>query len=132
MRRLTMCVSLLVVAGCGRGSGVPYTDHSRDPERFAANVKQMVYGAVAEARTSREPADSLSGIVDTFEGRLGRLPVGQYRSIYEQLLSQASELYEACEAIDGRPPDLEPRLKELWAVAEQLPGEVPTWQPPRD
>ncbi len=129
MTRLITCISLLALAGCGRG-GVAYTDHSRDPERFAVNIKQLVFGAVAEARVSPEPADSISLIVDTFDGGMRRLPVGDYQPIYEQLLAEASELYEQCEAIDGRPPDLEERLAALSALAEQLPGEVGDWTPP--
>ncbi len=130
MIRFALCATIVLLLGCGQGNGVPYTDHSRDPEAFALTIKQMVLDAVEDARRSPEPAESVDGIVAAFDGRLHSLPVGDYRPIYEELLSVASELYEEAERIDGRPEDLDQRLDELAALAEQLPGDVAAPGPP--
>ncbi len=132
MTRLALCVAVTLVVGCSGGNGVPYTDHSRDPEAFALTIKQMVFNAVEDARESPHPAESLDGIAAAFEGGLGRLPVGDYRSVYEELYSVASDLYEEAERIDGRPADLETRLHELVALADQLPGDVTPAARPTD
>ena len=133
MIRFALCVTILLAIGCGGGNGVPYTDHSRDPEAFAVTTKQMVFDAVEDARRSPEPAESLDGIVAAFEGRLDRLPVGDYRPIYEELLSVASDLYEEAERIDGRPADLDERLSRMVAIVEELPGDISErGQPPPD
>jgi len=125
MIRLTLCTAVLFLLGCGGGgSSVPYTDHSRDPEAFAKTTKQMIFDVIDDARNSREPAESLEAIVDKFEGRFDQLPVGDYRPIYEEIHALATELYEACEAIDGPTPDLNARLAEMQTMAEKLPGDA--------
>jgi hypothetical protein len=124
-RLLSLCLSVLLISGCGTGgSSVPYTDHSRDAEAFALTIKQMVFDIVEDAKNSKEPAESLEAIVDSFEGKLNRLPVGDYRDTYEELLTVASSLYSECEAAGGRPPNLVSQLDELWAVADKLPGDL--------
>ena len=120
MSRWILCFSLLALAGCG---GEPVIDHSRDPEMFAIDVKELVATSVADARTSDEPADALWGIVD-YLAELGRHPTGQHRNVYQQIHALASEIYADAQDVDGRPPDLDERLDELWALAEQLPGDV--------
>jgi hypothetical protein len=129
MTRFAMGVTVLMLIGCSGGSGVPYTDHSRDPEAFAASIKEMVFLAVEDARRSAEPEEAIEGVVEAFDGRLGTLPVGDYRPIYEQLLSVASELHQEAERIDGRPSDLDQRLDELVGIAKQLPGDEPAERP---
>ena len=136
MNRVEYCVSAMLLAamcGCSRGPAIAYTDHSRDPEAFAATVKQLVFVAVADARTSPEPADDLASIVGVFADRMddGSLPLGEYVGVYQELFSLARDLHDACETIDGRPADLAPRLDHLLEVARRLPGDVPVVNPPR-
>jgi hypothetical protein len=131
MTRLVFCLSVVMLLGCGQSSQRPFTDHSRDPEAFALDVKQVVVDSVADARTSREPEDQVSNIVNMLDDLSGR-PTGQYRDTYDQLLSLAREIRAACEAANGRPSDLETRLQELLALADQLPGHVTPAERPRD
>lgn len=132
MIRLTFCTAVLFCLGCGGGgSSVPYTDHSRDPEAYAKTTKQMIFVVIEDAQVSKEPAESLEAIVDKFEGRMDKLPVGDYRSIYEEILALASELHQACEAADGPTPDLKARLANLREITEKLPGDVQVSTRPR-
>ncbi len=119
MIRWTICLLLLVVLGCGGGDLV---DHSRDPEMFASNVKELVLTSVEDARESDEPADALWAVVHELSpGELGRQPTGDHLSLYQQLHTLASEIHEECEAVDGRAPELDQRLDELAALAQYLP-----------
>lgn len=120
MIRWTVCVLMLVVLGCGGGDVV---DHSRDPGMFASTVKDLVHRSVEDARESDEPADALWAVVHQLEpDELRRRPTGNHLSVYQQLYTLASEIHQASEAVDGRPPNLEERLDELAALADQLPG----------
>jgi len=127
MLRWTWVAMLLLVmslTGCGQGTSVPYTDNSRDPEALATNIKQLVFTVAYEARTAREPADQLAWIVDAFDPKKGKMPIGNYGSIYDELVAVASELHQACESADGRAPDLNSGLEKLEEIAGQLPGDV--------
>ncbi|TVS19393.1 MAG: hypothetical protein EA424_08645 [Planctomycetaceae bacterium] len=124
MIRTILCLLVVVLVGCGSGEQRDYVDHSRDPEAFAQNVKQLVVDSAARARTSEEPEDYISGIVDLLED-LGGRPTGAYRETYDQLLSLSREIVSECEAADGqRPPNLDQRLDELTALADELPGDA--------
>jgi hypothetical protein len=124
MIRSLLCLSVLALVGCGAGGQRDYTDHSRDPEAFAQNVKQLVVNSAARARTSDEPEDNISSIGDLLEDLSGR-PTGSYRGTYDQLLSLAREIVAECRAAGGkRPANLGQRLDELVALADQLPGQV--------
>ena len=129
--RLFLCLSVLIFVGCGQSGQRPYTDHSRDPEAFALDVKQVVVNSVEDAKTSPEPEDEISSIVDMLDD-LSRQPTGDYRETYDQLLSLAGDIRAACEAANGRPSDLAARLDELVALANQLPGTVTPPARPRD
>lgn len=129
--RLFLCLSVLIFVGCGQSGQRPYTDHSRDPAAFALDVKQVVVNSVEDAKTSREPEDEISNIVDLLDD-LSRQPTGDYRETYDQLLSLAREIHAACEAANGRPADLSARLNDLLALADQLPGTVTPAARPRD
>lgn len=129
--RLFLCLSVLIFVGCGQSGQRPYTDHSRDPAAFALDVKQVVVNSVEDAKTSREPEDEISNIVDLLDD-LSRQPTGDYRETYDQLLSLAREIHAACEAANGRPSDLSARLDDLLALADQLPGTVTPAARPRD
>ncbi len=119
MIRWTICLLMLVVLGCG---GEDLVDHSRDPGMFASSVKELVLTNVEDARESDEPADALWAVVHELSPEeLGRQPTGDHLSLYQQMHSLASEIQKESEAVDGRPPDLEERLDELAALAEQLP-----------
>ncbi len=122
MIRITVCLLLLLFsAGCGTGDLV---DHSRDPDMFVAEVKEMVLQCTEDARHSEEPADALWAVVhDLNPDELRHRPTGEHTSIYEQLHSLASEISSECEAVDGRTPDLNQRLDELVALTNQLPGD---------
>ncbi len=120
MSRWTICLAVVALMGCG---GEPIVDHSRDPQMFALDVKELTAQSVAEARTSSEPADALFNLVDTL-AELGAQPTGQHLSRYQEIRALATGIYEDAQAVDGRPEGLEERLDQLWALAEQLPGQV--------
>lgn len=125
MRRLMLYFPLVFLAalvGCGGGSDLPYTDHSKDPEAYARNVKALVLGVAADAKTSREPADDLASIVTELEQK--DRPRGSYGPIYDELLTNARTLQEECARASGRPSGLDRRLDELAKIAQQLPGEA--------
>ncbi len=123
---LGFCVMLF--AGCGGGEERPYTDHSRDAEAMAIRIKDMVRDAVNVARGSDEPDDIMYSVAMSLED-LHRQPTGAHLSIYQQLNELALAIAAECEAADGRPPNLNERLDELAALAEQLPGERSEAQP---
>ena len=109
-------------AGCsGRPEGVE--DHSRDPERYAMNVKQMVFAAIESAKQSREPGDELWPVILELEQK--DRPRRPYEEVYEGLEKKLREIYQLCqESSSGRPPNLQERLQEVLQVAEKLPGTV--------
>lgn len=115
---LMMLFTLLSLAGCG---GETRIDHSRDPDAFAKDVRELVATSVAEARLSSEPADAMFSLVDLLEG-LDQHPTGSHRELYEQLQVLAVEIYEASEQAGAPPAVLEQRLGQLWELAETLPG----------
>lgn len=124
---LHLCLFLVmslgvVLTGCSRDTR-PYEDHSRDSQRYAMNVKQMVYDAVTDATRAREPADILWPLVLELE-QTDR-PHGEFAQILAELRQQISELHKSCEqSPNGRPADLQNRLQGLIALADKLPGEV--------
>ena len=120
MSRWMLCLAALAWIGCAEG---PVVDHSRDPDMFAFDVKEVTAHSVAEARVSDEPADALFNLVDMLEN-LGAQPTGAHLSLYQEIRALATEIYEDAQEVDGRPEELEERLDELWALAEQLPGDV--------
>ena len=115
-----LCV-LVALSGCA-DSGPVYTDH-KNPEKYAHDVKRVVITQAAEARKAKEPADDLRAIVSELEDHRSR-PQGEHGELYAQLFAKASELYQACLEVDGRPSDLTSRLDELVALVQPLPGEV--------
>lgn len=116
-----LALFLAVAAGCGGGTSQVYTDDSRDAEKYATNVKQVVVTQVSDARTSREPADDLSVITSILRNDG---PRGNYGDVYDRLLAIVEPLEEACEQADGPTGDLPQKLDELLAIADELPGEV--------
>ncbi len=120
MSRWMLCLAALAWIGCAEG---PVVDHSRDPDMFAFDVKEVTAHSVAEARVSDEPADALFNLVDMLEN-LGAQPTGAHMGLYQEIRALATEIYEDAQEVDGRPEELEERLDELWALAEQLPGDV--------
>ena len=120
MSRWMLCLVALAWIGC---AGDPVVDHTRDPDMFAFDVKEVTADSVAQARVSDEPADALSGLVDIL-AELRAQPTGGHLSLYQEIGALATEIYEEAEALDGRPEGLEERLDQLWALAEQLPGDV--------
>ena len=120
MSRSIFCLVALAWIGCAEG---PVVDHTRDPDMFALDVKEVTADSVAQARGSDEPAEELSGLVDMLAD-LRAQPTGEHLSLYQEIGALATEIYEEAQAVDGRPEDLEERLDQLWALAEQLPGDV--------
>jgi hypothetical protein len=112
-----------VVVGCARETR-PFEDHSRDAQRYAATVKQMVFQAAQDAVRSPEPADVLLPLVQELE-QTDR-PRGEFRSIFEELHRRVQEAYQTCQAAGGRPPNFESHLRSLLEIAYQLPGDVGT------
>lgn len=118
VRRIIILLTL-AVAGCA-GSHAAYTDHSRDPQAYAQDVKEMVGDHVKLARQAREPADMLAPIVSELE-QLDERPVGEHRMFYETLLAAARDVMDACQRVDGRPPRLDYQLDQLLSLLDQLP-----------
>ena len=117
-----VCGVLVLALGCGDKDLV---DHSQDPDRFAASVKQQVVTAVADARGNDEPADALWSLVDAVDPEvLEHRPVGNHADTYQQIHAIANQLYEQADASGSRPADLGAKLDELESLADQLPGEV--------
>lgn len=108
--------------GCQDNSVV---DHSRDPDRFAESVKELVSITVADARESGEPADALSALVEELsDEELSYRPTDGYLEIYKEIQSIALSSYERAEAVDGAPPGLEDDLNRMVDLAEGLPGDL--------
>ena len=114
--------ALIALAGC-QTSERPSKNDSQDPEVYARDVKKIAFGAVQGAKKSREPADSLAGLVTELseQGNIHR-PIGSYGPIYAELLALSKSLLADCQAANGKPSDLAPRLNAIQTVAEKLPG----------
>jgi hypothetical protein len=110
---------------------MPYTDHSRDPQAYARDVKELVLLHAAEAKRSNEPGDDIRPVVDYLNSN-GRRPTAEHQETYEALLAKAQDILEQCDAVGGRPAALESALDELVRLAESLPGEVAVVQRPTD
>jgi len=122
---LFVCVCLCLVFGtigcAGRPEGVE--DHSRDPERYALNIKQMVFTAIEYAQRSREPGDELWPVILELEQK--DRPRRPYEALYQELEQKLRELHRLCQENEsGPPPNLKERLQEIRQIAEKLPGEV--------
>lgn len=123
MRTILMLALFGFIIGCG-SEGRPFEDHSRDPERYAKTVKDLVMVQLAEAMRSKEPEDELDVIVQELSNNSDK-PTGSYSGIYDRILAAATELKSACEsAPKGRPSNLKSKLDEIKKIAEELPGEV--------
>lgn len=120
LRTLNLGLLAGLLAGCGGGT-VPYTDNSKDTAAFALSVKQVVLNAADELKSSKQPADTLSTIVQTLS-ELEACPTGEHLSTYQQIHTIASGLLAKSE--NGRPPDLQPKLAEITKLANTLPGTV--------
>lgn len=120
MTRFMLFMSVALLVGCGGGRD--YIDASRDPEAFAGSVKQLVTNAVSYARTSDEPEDNISGIVDLLEDLSGR-PARPYRDTYDQVLAKAREIVAECHAagVGNRPANLNDQLDDLEDLVRDLP-----------
>jgi len=121
MTRWIIYLSLFAFIGCGEA----VIDHSRDPERFAKSIKELVEVCVTDARSSREPADILEGLVRELDAEeLSYRPTGDYMAIYQELHAVAREAFEAAQGASGPSPGLSNRLDKLREIAVQLPGEI--------
>lgn len=115
-------LAMVLLTGCS-GPSPKGEDHSRDAERYAVNVKNLVLMAVEDAGRSREPGDELRPVILELEQK--DRPRGPYEATYQELASKLREIHQACEANDGSPPpNLRAQLEELKQLAAKLPGEV--------
>ena len=115
-------VLLAATLGCGDADLV---DHSQDPERFAASTKETSLAAIADARSSDEPADALEMLASELDPHeLQHRPTGDYGDVYQQMFTIASELFQAADQMDARPANLDSKLDELESLARSLPGEA--------
>lgn len=119
---LSLCL-LLVCAGCGKTPERPFTDNSKDPQSYAADVKALIIDHVALAKKSKEPADEMQ-IVVNFLGERSSRPQGEFADTYAKLYDLAEQIHAACEAAGGKPSGLDQQLQELLTMAETLPGTV--------
>jgi hypothetical protein len=122
MKKLIFGLLLLVIIGCGR-SKMPYTDHSRDSDAYAKDVKELVIDHVGLAKRSREPADMIAPIINELE-QMRERPTGEHHSVYEELLETARRVFETCQRVDGRPTGIDKELDQLVALVDRLPGDV--------
>jgi hypothetical protein len=118
----------MLLLGCGR-SELPYTDNSRDPLAYARDVKTLVVTAARQANGSKEPLDFLGPVLHELN-RTDR-PVGEFRSVYDELRKRVEQLIRDCERAGGRAPNLSGRLDEVIKLAQTLPGDGATPANPR-
>jgi hypothetical protein len=112
----------VVCVGCGPKE-LPYTDNSQDPFAYARDVKGLVVSAARRAKASSEPVDFLAPAL--LELKRTDRPVGEHRSIYEDLRNRLDQLVRDCEQAGGKAPNLSARLDELIKLAQTLPGDAP-------
>lgn len=120
MYRLIAFGLAIGLAGCGSGSSREYTDTSKDPEKYAASIKQLVYNQISSAARSKEPDDDLDAIIQELSDQKGR-PLGSYKEVYDQILTNATELKKELEG-KSKPSNLRAKLDEIKALADKLPG----------
>jgi hypothetical protein len=111
------------LAGCGP-SEIPYTDNSQDPAAYARDIKAQINSAVRNARSSNEPVDHLEPLL--LELKRSDRPLGESRSVYEDLRARVEQLVADCKRQGRGAPNLSGRLDELLKVAKTLPGETST------
>lgn len=123
MVRFILLLSGALVLGCGGRSSQPFTDNSQDPELLARNIKQLVVNEVSDARKSRDPYDHLRVIYTSIPEPGARKPIGDYGDVYTRISTLAESLTEATERANGPTPDLQKKLDQLLAIADELPGD---------
>jgi hypothetical protein len=118
--------SAVALAGCSGSS--PKSLDSQDPAKYAQKIKSQVYSFVEEARrnprTAGEQAAVLLEELETYQNR----PVGSHGSIYAQLLQTCQQLVEAAKTAGGK-AEVDKKLSEMKALADQLPGEIRVQRP---
>ncbi len=121
----TLAVLAVSCFGCGSaGTPVPFNDNSQDTDAYALSVKQSVMDQIAAAKTSSEPGDSISALVNLLEVP-GNRPPGPHEPIYLEILAAAQKVTAECAAApNGKPKTLAQSLKDLTAIADKLPGTV--------
>jgi hypothetical protein len=125
MKRFSILCSLLALvslSGCGPKE-LPYTDNSQDPLAYARDIKQLVVSAARRAKGSSEPVDFLSPAL--LELKRTDRPVGEFRSVYQELQKRLDQLVRECEQAGGKAPNLSAQLDELIKLAQKLPGDAP-------
>ena len=106
--------------GCGPRE-LPFTDNSKDSVAFALSMKTLVLNTTENLKTSKEPADTLGGVVLSLS-ELGVCPTGEYLKTYQEIHSLASALKAECEK--GKPAGFDAKVKAIAELAKTLPGNV--------
>ncbi len=114
----------LLLFGLTWGCGTPeqdYVDHSQDPLAYARTVKTLVHSQLPLALRSDEPEDIVSSVLGTLENYPDN-PVGEYRAVYQDLVTQCRELRQLYES--GSSEGAKSKIDEILELANRLPGEV--------
>lgn len=106
--------------GCGP-SELPFEDNSKDSAAFALDIKTLVLNTAENIKKSREPRDSLGGIVSALSA-LDVVPVGEHLKTYKEMHSLASALQAECEK--GKPTGFDAKIKAIADLAKTLPGDA--------
>jgi hypothetical protein len=126
--RLTWLVTVTSALALGGCSTKPTNLDSQDPAKYAQKIKVQVYSLVEEGRrkprTVGEEAAVLLEELEIYQ----KQPVGSHGSIYGQLLQTCQQLVEAAKTSGGK-AEVDKKLGEMKALADQLPGDVRAERP---
>jgi len=106
--------------GCGPRE-LAYEDNSKDSAAFALDVKNLVLNTAENIKKSREPADSLGGIVSALSS-LDKIPAGEHLKTYKEIHLLASALQTECEK--GKPAGFDAKIKAIADLAKTLLGDA--------
>jgi len=121
--RFQFLIVVVLAMSTGCESEPPFVDNSVDPGAFALDVKEVILNHSSIARTSAEPADSVS-VIEESVSNLDGSPTGDHRSTFEKILSTSKGLLKECQSSARNPPSLHAKLDELVKLAQTLPGDV--------
>jgi hypothetical protein len=107
--------------GCSGGGRSAKKVEGEDPAEYARATKQQVLRFVQVAnenlRSAGGEAEALLERLQVYTSR----PVGENKSIYEQLTQTCKELVDAAKRSPGS-ADVKKKVDELTALANKLPG----------
>jgi hypothetical protein len=120
--------SAIALAGCSPPK--PKNLDSEDPGKYAQKIKSQVYSFVEEARRNPRSVSEQGAVLLEELDIYQKQPVGSHGSIYAQLLQSCQQLVEAAKTAGGK-AEVDKKLSEMKALADQLPGEIRAERPDR-